>query len=413
MRTLISFYALFVAAALCQMGGTSLATLDALRGAAAGFTRGEIGLLGSAHFLGFAMGALLAPLLVSRSGHSRAYATMAAVGAISALLHPMMPDPDAWAGLRVLTGMAHAGCAASVESWLQSKAGNHNRGKIFGAYRVVDLSAAIAAQGLVAILDPLGYAAFSVVAIFFCLCLTPLSLTTHRPPPAPERLRLRPFLLWRISPLAFFGVMVPGLTNGAFRMIGPLYGAEQGLDVRQIASFLSLWLLGGAIAQIPFGWLADAFDRRWMLMIASAGAIGACMFMAMSAGGDVRVLMIGSFVFGFFAVPVGSLSSAHANDWARDDDYVDLAASNILVFSLGAIAGPFIAARLIDGFGPNAFFWYAAGAHVFLIVFGLYRMTRRPAPAPQSEYIHLNRTSPTLTRFLLRRNSGGRRGEDR
>lgn len=42
-------------------------------------------------------------------GHSRAFAALAAIGAISALLHPVLEHPIAWAVLRVGSGVAVAG----------------------------------------------------------------------------------------------------------------------------------------------------------------------------------------------------------------------------------------------------------------------------------------------------------------
>ena len=56
MRLIVSFAALFLAVALVQLGSGALAPLDALSGAAAGFSTAEIGLLGSAHFVGFFVG---------------------------------------------------------------------------------------------------------------------------------------------------------------------------------------------------------------------------------------------------------------------------------------------------------------------------------------------------------------------
>lgn len=88
-----SFAALFVSVALVQLGIGLLGPLDALSGAARGFSTNEIGLLGSAHFAGFLMGCMAAPRLMGRSGHSRTFAAMAAKGVIAAPLHPVIYDP--------------------------------------------------------------------------------------------------------------------------------------------------------------------------------------------------------------------------------------------------------------------------------------------------------------------------------
>ncbi|MGB0411594.1 MAG: MFS transporter, partial [Pikeienuella sp.] len=192
MRTLISFTALFVSIAFVQLGSGSLGPLDALAGTAKGFSTQDIGMLGSAHFVGFFVGCWLTPRLLGSVGHARAFAAFGAVGAISALLHPIVPDPIAWAGLRIGTGMAVAGAYTIAESWIQAKATNQNRGRVVGAYRVVDMTASVAAQGLVAVLDPTSYVAYNLIAVLCCLCLLPLTLTTSKAPPSPSAPRLRP-----------------------------------------------------------------------------------------------------------------------------------------------------------------------------------------------------------------------------
>ena len=63
------------------------------------------------------------------------------------------------------------------------------------------------------------------------------------------------------SPPAVSAVVVTGLTNTAYRMVGPIYGSELGLNAYQIGLFFAGYVLGGAISQYPSGWLADKYDR--------------------------------------------------------------------------------------------------------------------------------------------------------
>lgn len=56
MRMLISFAALFLSVVLLQLSSGGVGPLDVLSGTVLGFTRQEIGMLGSAHFFGFFIG---------------------------------------------------------------------------------------------------------------------------------------------------------------------------------------------------------------------------------------------------------------------------------------------------------------------------------------------------------------------
>jgi len=230
MRTLLSFAALFLSVILIQLGSGTLGPLDALAGSVRGFTTNEIGLLGSAHFLGFFGGCWLAPRYIGQIGHSRAFAAAAAIGATGPLLHPVFEDATAWAALRLLTGFAVASGYTVIESWLQAKISTATRGRTFGIFRVVDMSGQILAQGLIAVLDPASYASYNIVAVFCILCLLPLSLTRRAAPPTPRAPRLRPIKAALLSPTACFGIIVAGLTGSSFRMVGPVFGIENGLS---------------------------------------------------------------------------------------------------------------------------------------------------------------------------------------
>ena len=412
MATLLSFTALFFSIFLVQMGSGSLGPLDALSGAVLGFSTEEIGLLGSAHFLGFFAGCYVAPRLIGDIGHSRAFAAAAAIGAIAALLHPVLQSPYAWAFLRVLTGFAIASAYTVIESWLHAKTDNHNRGRVYGMFRNVDLVGAVCAQGLIAVLEPGSYVAYNIVAMFCCICLLPLALTQRAAPKTPEAPRLHPLKVARLSPSAVTGIIVAGATSAGFRMVGPIYGVENDLSQIQIAVFLAAGMLGGVVAQYPIGWIADKTDRRLVLVCLSLLAVATCLGIAtMIAPGDVNAIYLGAFLFGITAFPIYSVSAAYANDFAEPDFMVELNAALIFFFSVGAIVSPTASAWLIALAGANAMFLFMAGAHLLLIAFTLYRMTRRRSAEPQAPYRYLPRTSMILGRMFKAGNGNGAREE--
>lgn len=408
MRLVISFAALFLSTYLVQLGSGSLGPLDALSGALLGWSTAEIGLLGSAHFAGFFFGCWAMPRLIGGVGHSRAFAAAAALGAIGVLLHPVIQGPIAWAFLRMLSGISIAGAYTAVESWLQAKIETRTRGRIFGIYRLVDLSGAICAQSLIAFLTPAAYVSYNIVAIFCCLSLVPLALTRQVPPVIEHAPRLRPVVAWAVSPLACFGIVVAGATGSSFRMVGPIFGIEYDMNQDQIALFLIASVIGAALAQFPIGWLADAIDRRKVLIGLSIGAVGVSLaVVALLEPGDALGLILASAAFGATSITVYSVAAAHANDFCPPDFVVELNAALIFFYSVGAIAAPLTSAWLIEAFGANGLWWFIAAGHLVLIGFSLYRMTRRRAGAPTTPYRYLPRTSMVLARLFKRTNAQG------
>ncbi len=409
MRIVISFTALLLSVLLLQLGSGGLAPLDAISGVELGFTTSQIGLLGSSHFVGFFLGCWLAPRLMGSVGHSRAFAAFTAVGTIGILAHMLIIDATAWMLMRVMSGFCIAGCYTVAESWLQAKVTNETRGRAMGVYRVVDITGALCAQLLISVLTPAHYMSYNILAILCCLALVPLVLTRVEQPQTPDAPRLRPSLAWKRSPLAAAGVLSAGLTSAAFRMVGPLYGVEIGLSVDDIALFLAAFVLGGVVAQVPAGWFADRYDRRWVLIALSVLAVVSSALTIAIANQGTAAAFLSAVFFGIATFPIYSVSAAHAHDFAEDEERVELSAALMFLFALGAIASPWTVSILIAAYGPSAMFAFVSAAHILLIVFGLARMRTREART-RTRYVYAPRTSFLIGRLL--KASREKRSED-
>ena len=407
MRLMISFAALFLSVLLLQLSSGGLGPLDALSGLTLGFTTGEIGLLGSAHFVGFFVGCWWAPRLMGDVGHSRAFAAFTATGAIGMLAHMMVVDPLAWAVMRLMSGLCVAGCYTIVEAWLQSKVTNDLRARTMGTYRVVDMSGALLAQLVIGVLEPAAYVSYNLLAMVCCAALLPLTVTKVKQPETPAAPRLRPMLAVARSPLAAAAVVVSAVSAASFRMVGALFGQEVGLTAGQTAWFLAIFVLGGAVAQFPVGWLADKFDRRWVLIWLSAGTIVVSGFTIVTQSGGTWVVLFNAFLFGMASFPIYSIASAHAHDFAESHERVELSAALMFFYAVGAIAAPYVSSLLIAGFGPYALFVMISAAHAVLVIFGLIRMSARPSPSARTSYVWAPRTSFVIGRLTGRARDDG------
>ncbi len=403
MRVLLTFVPLFLSVMLLQLSSGAIGPLDVLSGLKLEFSKPEIGLLGSAHFLGFFVGCWWAPRLMGAVGHSRSFAVFAACGAMGAIAHPMVPDAMFWTVLRVMTGLCIAGCYTVIEAWMQAMLTNKNRGKVMGFYRVVDIGASSMAQLMIGILEPAAYLSYNLLGILCCACLLPLTLSTNTQPKTPEAPRLRPIQTALVSPLGAAGVMIAGLTSSSFRMVGPIYGQGVGLNNLQIGYFLATVLIGGAIAQFPVGWLADRYDRRWVLIGLSALSVLVCGGVVMMGAGDFYAIFIGAALFGIATFPIFSVASAHTNDFTDSAKSVEVNASLMFIYGIGAIFAPYVTSTLIDWYGPSALFAFIALAHLILVGFSLTRMLARPTLTERTSYTYLPRTSFTIFK-LFRRN---------
>jgi len=413
MQILISLSALLLSVMLVQMGIGALRPFDSISGAALGFTSVEIGLIASGHFAGFLCGCLLGSKLVYRVGHSRAFSILAAVGVISIIAHTIKADPYFWTFARTLGGFAVAGCYTVIESWLQAKATNKIRARVFSIYRIADFAGQIFANGLIGVLTPASYISYNILAMIMCLALIPLAVTLSKEPSLPKTKIFRPFLAYKISPLASLGVVTAGISTSAFGSIAPLYAANLGMSSLEISYFLTAAVIGGIIVHPPAGLLADRFDRRSVMMFFSILSTFVCLaigsdLVEISGQGHGGSLLL-ALLFGVSTFPIYSLSAAHANDFAGPDDVLDLSASLIFFYALGAIISPIIAGYIIGRFGTPYLFIYISFAHIFLTSFTVLRGIARPVSSDDKPYAYYPRTTMFIANIIRGLNASDKR----
>lgn len=379
------------------IGGNGLqGTFIALRASQEGFSTSVIGFVGAGYSIGFAIGCIYVTRVLRAIGHIRTFSAMAAIASASAIAMVLVIDPLFWFVMRIIAGICFASLFATVESWLNASVTNANRARTLSVYRLVDLGSVTAAQYLIPGIGIGGFELFAIVAMALSLSLVPISLADRSSPTVPEAIRFDVKKLWNISPLATVGCIVVGLTNAAFRNLGPIYAHDIGLSVTAIASFMSAGIVGGVVLQYPLGIYSDRLDRRLIILFATLGSACAALYLAFFAGGDEWRNLVGIFIFGAFAMPLYSLCSAHANDHAGEGEHALVSAGMLFFWSCGAIIGPLFASVLLQFFGPQALFLYTA---VILVAFMAYtglRMSARPAVPTgerRSRFRNLLRTS--------------------
>ncbi len=396
MSTIRPLIPLLVTAGILIGGNGLQGTFIALRASQEGFSTSVIGFVGAGYSIGFAIGCIYVTRVLRAIGHIRTFSAMAAIASASAIAMLLVVDPIFWFAMRLVAGICFASLFATVESWLNAAVTNANRARTLSIYRLVDLGSVTAAQYLIPGIGIGGFELFAIVAMSLSLSLVPISLADRSSPTVPEAIRFDVKKLWNISPLATVGCIVVGLTNAAFRNLGPIYAHDIGLTVTAIASFMSAGIVGGVVLQYPLGLYSDRLDRRLIILIATFGSALAALYLAIFASGDELKNLVGIFVFGAFAMPLYSLCSAHANDHAGEGEHALVSAGMLFFWSCGAIIGPLFASVLLQFFGPQALFLYTAVILVAFMAYTALRMSARPAVpagARRSRFRNLLRTS--------------------
>jgi MFS family permease len=368
-------------------------TLLPLRGSAEGFDDLALGVIASAYYVGFVSGCLLGPYLILRAGHIRAFTAMVAVAAAVALAYALAPVVAAWIGFRFITGLCLAGLYLVVESWLNDHASNETRGLVLSSYVVVNYGAITLGQALVTLYPVADAGNFMVAAMLSSLAIVPVALTRSAQPAPITIVRFRPGQIYRAAPVALVASFMIGSANGAFWGLAPLSAAGSGLSVDQVALFISMAVLAGAIVQWPVGRLSDRVDRRLVLLVLLIGAATASGILWLTSASGTVLLLFG-ILFGALALPGYSLAAAHAYDKTPAGDVVSVAATILLVNGLGSVIGPLIAAAFMSAAGPRGLFMFTALAQALLAAYVFYRTrVQRPLAFAQKTEFDLATTA--------------------
>lgn len=353
-----------------------------LRGQAEGFSTTSLGLFGTAWAGGFVAGCYYAPRLVRRVGHVRAFGAFAASGAIIALLTGLLIDQYVWIVLRAFTGFTMAGAFMVIESWLNEKATNENRGTVFGLYMMVTYASIMAGQLMVAAADIMQASLFMVAGILFCFSLIPTAVSSAATPKPLENVSLDLGKLYANSPVALVGCFLIGVANGAWGTLGAVYGARIGISTPQIALMTSIVVVAGAVMQLPAGRLSDHMDRRYVLGGAAVGSSAFALLVYLVEPRSGLLVIAMTACYGALAYTLYSIAVAHANDHARPEEFVKVSGGLLLLYGFGTMVGPVLGAVLMSMLRPESLFLATALAHLMLAAYVLLRIRRR-APVPR------------------------------
>lgn len=358
-----------------------LSLLLPLRGQEEGFSTVVLGLLGTTWAGGFVAGCFLAPRLVQRAGHVRAFGTFAAVSAIIALLNGLLINDVAWLVLRAATGFTTAGSFMIIESWLNERATNENRGTVFALYMMVTYASIMVGQMVTAYGDVRTDSLFMITGILYCLSLIPTAVSSQASPKPLQSVSLDLKGLYANSPVSLGACLLIGVANGAWGTLGAVYGARAGISTAEIALMMSLVVIAGAAMQFPIGRISDRTDRRYVLAAAStvAALVGIVVFLLTPRAGTVIIAL--AACYGALAYTLYPLAVAHANDHANAEDFPKVSSGLLLLYGFGTMIGPILGSALMSYLRPESLFIATAVAHLSLAAYTVLRISRR-APVP-------------------------------
>jgi MFS family permease len=385
-RAITPVATLLLGAAILLTGQGLQGILLPVRATLEDFSTVAVGFIGATYFLGFTYGCWKGPELIRRAGHVRVFAAMTALASASPLLHGLWVNLWSWGALRVITGFCFAVLYVVIESWLNERSTNDNRGQVLSAYILINMTVLAVGQQMLLLDDPLQLNLFAVTSVLVSLAAVPVLMSRSESPRQIESSEVNFRQLYRTSRAGMLGSLASGLTNGSFWALAPVFTAAYSAEVATAAWFMTAGVLGGAAGQFPLGWLSDRIDRRYVLTGISGVSVilGLVMWLYAPRMPMWAILAVGS-LWGAMAFPVYSISAAHANDRAQPDTYVMISSGVLLMYGLGAISGPFLASGIMTVAGAGSLYLFTAVTHGAFASYLWLRSLRRDPARPEEQ----------------------------
>jgi MFS family permease len=386
-HALASVAALLIGVSILLTGQGLQGTLLPVRAGLEAFSTVSIGIMGAAYFFGFTLGCLRGGDLVGRVGHVRVFLAMTALGSAAPLVHGLFLSPLVWALLRMISGFCFAVLYIVIESWLNERSTNENRGVVFSTYAMISLSVLAAGQMMTLLYDPAGLQLFALASVLVSLGALPVALSTSPSPEIPQSVEVNLRRLFQISPTAAIGCLATGLANGAFWSLAPVFTGSITAESSLAAWFMTATVIGGALSQWPLGFLSDRIGRRKILVTSAMLGVGISGAIVLSVDNlGFLSANVAGLLWGAIAFPLYAIAVAHANDFAEADDYVMISSGLLLMYGVGAIIGPAAASTLMTSTNAVGLYAFTGVVHLCLAAFVIYRMLRRES-APEEAHM--------------------------
>lgn len=385
MKLLRILSALFIGIFTLYIGNGLFLSSAGIKLSELGVSNTLIGAVNTSFFIGAALSAIAAHLVISRVGHARSFAVFAALISVGTLLHTLTDNVWIWMVLRVMQGFCHYGLLVVAESWLNEKSDSSIRGRVMAIYQTI-FYVAFACGVILMGLNLSNTGIFILSALFTILALVPVALTRLPEPAIPPRERASIPKLFTIAPLALVGGFVGGITVTGFFTMSSVFMLSQGFSVQEASYFMTAALIGGFVIQMPVGRLSDTYGRRNTLIVMSSISLIASIATWLVHGSAYLQYIMGFFL-GCGIFTIYSLSLARANDVVngKATSLIEISRTLLFAYGIGSLISPMLLGVVMQQFGAHGFGVVLAIASAILLAVSIWQ--DRVKPQDRSVYI--------------------------
>ena len=328
-----------------------------------GYSPLVIGLNGAMFPLAVLIIAPFVPKLLGMFGTMRMMAIVLVICVAMLMVFPATDHIVFWFVARFAMGFTGAVHWIATESWINTMAGDKSRGRVMGFYAAALGIGFAGGPVLLQIVGFDGWLPFIVIAICLILAAVPLFLARGLAPSLSDHPGGGALRTLTAAPTVMAAAIAAGAIDSGRYVMLPVYAVDSGFDRAMTATWLTVWIAGTIVLQPPLGWIVDRTDARKVLVVITLLTLAGVVALPYIWGGGALFWVVtffwGGVVIGIYTVGVVLLGRRF-----RGQQIAAANAGFVMVYEMGAFAGPVAIGASMDQFGRN-------GMVPVVVVFGL------------------------------------------
>lgn len=319
--------------------------------------------------LGIIASAPLINLYAGRFSTRASIATAIGVSILLLLLIGLFQNPWIWLLLRFLLGCSINAVYVLSEATLLTMAPASHRGRLMGAYTSITTVGYAIGPLTLAVVGPVGITPFVLVSTILVASMVPfffIAVDRHNAETEQEaRVTLLAFL--RSGGFLVAAYAATTLFDNGFMSLFPAFGLKVGLTEAEVSLTLFCLFLGGAIVQIPLGWVIDRSSVFTSLAVCSLiGIAGFPLFAALMPA--MAPAMVLSFLWGGAVLGVQTVALAEMGKRYSGPMLLAGNSTLALMWGVSGIVGIPVTGYAMDWFGPHGLLIVVGGTFAITTV---------------------------------------------
>jgi MFS family permease len=248
-------------------------------------------------------------------------------------------DVYVWFPLRFAMGAAGTILWIAAEAWVNAIAEDHNRGRYVAVYSMATAAGFALGPLFLTLLGSRGWAAFATAAVLTALAALPVLMILRHAPSLEGRPSTSLLGYVLSAPVPMFICALYAAIDGIVLSFLPLYGLKLDLPEESTLVLVTLLGVGGIVAQVPVGWLADRLDRLLFavtcVVVLILGILTVPVVLHVWPWVWLHFLLLGGVLGGLYTVGLVLLGERF-----RGADLASASGAFGLMWGIGMIAGP-------------------------------------------------------------------------